>query len=598
MIYELGLLDTPNSKLALIWLQKAYENHNHDASFVLFLKYADGIGVAKDENKALEYSNDPYQVWTQFELFKSHDFDRKCTFSYDSAKLIHKGDCNCDEDDDFYTEEMDYMTEEELEASYAAYSQREQLQYTLDYSIDYETASHWLIQAAQVQEYVQSQLLIPMLRESPECRFMDSGTQTSEEILVDMAQRGVPHAKFNLAMFYISQCASDSSLVKRAVEWLKKADAEGYSEASYVLADLHAHERYSYFHNIIGNCDYSEHIPKDYVQSYEYSLKSKDSSRSALFAMLVAKEAHESQDDAKAIEWLFKVIHTPEDKYISDYISRALIMLAKIYDHGQIQVRDKDKALQYFLQAQDRNLSTALEANLVYLAQLYENGTPKTKPDSKLAIEYYKRSVNAAFNQELDNDLATLIQNATNNLTTLQSLALETAIEDQIRLEQGKDASDNPAIQLALTPCLAHLNQDSDSSCPIIDPMLKESIQNAIAAITALTLAKTGKLNKELISNTYYKTAILMAKNPTNRTLYTKNSQACERIFSARDYHRSEQLDKIYYIWFLNHISRAAAQVFKGLHPSKPWETYITEAQTTMEHDPELQSGFGYPLVW
>ena len=133
----------------------------------------------------------------------------------------------------------------------------------------------------------------------------------------------------------------------------------------------------------------------------------------------------------------------------------------------------------------------------------------------------------------------------------------------------------------------------------MLDPLYVESIQKAVTAITAITLAKTGKLDKDIILNTYYELAIIYGMDRNFKDKLRTYSPVYQKIHNETYYELpAREGNKIYNIWYLRQIPYAAAEVFKTLgNTSKAWDDYMKAAKKAVKSRNALKSGFGYNLT-
>ena len=596
MIYELGLERNADQKLANAWLQQALDNGNKDAVFILSMKYADGIGVPKDMQKAddIEEKDLRMHPWTQIRRKFPGDFRITCAFSYDEGtpERFHESDCGDEED---YDPMLDDMTDEEREHYFAEMSLDYQADRTLDYGIDYLLASHWLALAAQDPQHIESRLQLTRV-ESADCRFdSDLDTPITSDILEALATQGYPGAKYMYAQYYKEDACESPTNAQTALDWYRKAyEEDGDIEAAQALADIY-NEDYNY-NCIIETLD----IKEDKEKAYQYKLDTSSPTYAAYIAASIARDYAENNDNNHALEWYQKAIDVGKGE--TGDIGEYYLAIAKIYDTGDEKLRNTDKAFEYYKLAANNytTIPTYERIDLIRLAMIYDTGTDTIKPNKKLAIEWYKRGIEYAYEFILNpvTDEGKLIQKAKTALTALPKIDLLQAVIDQVKLEEGKDPEQFFSIKSALKPCLES-DRGEDDVCPMLNPLYDESIQKAITGIAAITLAKTGKLDKDIILNTYYELAILYGMERTFKEKLRSYSPVYKKIHDETYYELSSREGlKIYNIWYLRQIPYAAAEVFKTLsNTSKTWDDYMKEAKKAVESDEALKTGFGYDLT-
>ena len=122
-----------------------------------------------------------------------------------------------------------------------------------------------------------------------------------------------------------------------------------------------------------------------------------------------------------------------------------------------------------------------------------------------------------------------------------------------------------------------------------------ESIEKAVTAITALSIA-SGSKHPDEIRNTLYYLAIYKGKNPDYRYELRKESAVNYEVW-YKDYLMNEDQEHMFYIWYLRQIPYAAKEVYKSLNAPLQWDEYLKQARERMEQDEQLRTAFGYDLM-
>ena len=184
---------------------------------------------------------------------------------------------------------------------------------------------------------------------------------------------------------------------------------------------------------------------------------------------------------------------------------------------------------------------------------------------------------------------------------------LTNEVEKQIRAEKGKTPDKYFVIEKVIIPCETNYESEDyddeiDYRCDGIKPFYSESIKKAMTAITALSLA-SGTLNLEEIKNTFYYLAIYKGKDNKYREQLSDESAVYHAFrygdYSDRyDYHLSyDNVEQLFYIWYLRQIPYAASEKFKTLNAPKTWKEYANEAKELLKQDEQLRTTFGYDLL-
>lgn len=397
MIYELGLERPADPQSANEWLQRAMDNGNTDAAFILAMKYADGIDMPKDAKRA-ESIEDKFSnhIWIQLRQKVQTDFELECICNYDKCTL---GFENCHNDSE--PEDIE-QTPETLEAEARTIEIRvatESAQNSLDYSLDLDVAARWLIQAAQAPEHFESRYqLIRLLNMN--CDFdSDLKPPSQDSILLPLAQKGYPNAKYLLARYYLSQCGRNPQNAKLALEWYLNAAQDNDKHAAFTLSEIYSFSS-SYYQCIVTE----NHIEKDIPKAIEYALKAEEREFAAGIAGAEATRFLNHKDERKAIEWYQKAIEL-DDKN-NPLIGYYDMRIAMIYDLGSPEIQDKDKAFEYYqIAAEQHHFMTTnewpdLKVQIIRLGILYDKGTPSHKADHDQALKWYKLGLEAS--QDMD----------------------------------------------------------------------------------------------------------------------------------------------------------------------------------------------------
>ena len=391
------------------------------------------------------------------------------------------------------------------------------------------------------------------------------------------------------------------------------------------------------------------------------------------FADDAARFAHKLGEDGKALEYYFYALDANEKQKNPnmDYRFKTTLNIAKIYDSGASQVQDKAKALDFYQKALGYVLNSIYYSgayfinerinsdgyfalneesfynylgDLVYAAEHIGsilNEDTSILPDSKeLLTETYQRlSELDAYNNSREDitreDKVRILQKslklAHKAIEALPKIELQKDIEKQILAEKGKNPDSFYIFKQVLSKCeqekdndyldnnkylvcLDKINDNAEDWCGYytcrIDEPYKESIQKAILAITALSLA-SGTLNIDEINNTFYYYAIYKGWSSLSIDLRESSSvySQLENFFKMVRERKEERLKKnntqayefkdhdlkrLYNIWYLRQIPYAAADKFKKLNAPKTWNEYLSEAEATIQQNEQLRTAFGY----
>ena len=605
MMYELGLNGNANAEKARIWLEKAAGNNNPDALFILAMKYADGIGVSKNIDKTHDYENKDltYHVWMKMHRDYVGQQDVLCSFDFDESRMKHINEDDCGGEDEFWFDTED-MTEEEIEKQIEARVLELKSQKSLPYTIDYLMARKWLERSAENVSNDQSRMLLAQIYTLSGCR---GGKDVSSVDTVNLAasliqtcvDHQTPYAKFAMGQLYHLNAQSweyrdnEENLEKRdewyrnALDWYEKAAQDDDKKACMVLADVYSGVDYPSISDILG-------IEADKKKAFEYGQKSGDPYIAARSAVDNAEQAAAEGKEEETIEWYLKAI----DLYVQgdpenanrEQVKDLYVKIGEIYDHSKTKLHSLSKAMEYYSMAVTgdgyKNMYPAdLEKVATRLGEIYNKGKEGIKTNKKLSLEWYRRAVEATY-------YGVQTSAAFKHISEQPKADLKEAIEYQIKLEHDKKVNEFFVIKSGLKPCIKNNN-----ACPAkVTTLYLESIQKAITAITAYSLATTGKADLTYIDNTFYFFAIALGHDDSYRNQLSKYSVAYDAIYNNYDLIMKDR-EMLFYIWFLRQIPYAAADAFQKMQSEKSWDDYMKEAQKLVKKESELKNGFGYDLL-
>ena len=368
------------------------------------------------------------------------------------------------------------------------------------------------------------------------------------------------------------------------------------------------------------------------------------------WARKVANVAKIKGDEVKAVEWYQRALkespETNEYNELNYAWFSALLSLAQMYDSESVAVRNQDKAVELYRTmilwiigkreivgadsvvyandeagAESNFLSFAsdserfykLEINIILkFANIYETGTPTIPANPEEATRLRQLAVELAMTSQ---DLLKHIdlKAAKKAIESMPKLDLQSAVEKQILAEKGKEPYDFYIFDKLLNSCEKEFRNNGyddigehESSppldCSMIEPAYKESIEKAVTAITTLSIA-SGSKHPDEIKNTFYYLAIYKGNNQQYREKLKEDSAVYYAIENYEYstvhnmfYFSDDDINKLFYIWYLRQIPYAAKDVFKMLKAPLSWDEYMAQARARIEQDAQLREAFGYRL--
>ncbi len=609
MIYELGLERPVNRDKSMKWLNKAADAESSDAMFILAMKYADGIGVAKDLDKSaeIEKKNLKYHVWAMLHRDYSGKFDRVCSFRFDEGIIKNYFEDECGDGDGEYYPEVEDMTEEESLKFYENLELNHLAEYSLRYSIDYATARKWMQEAAKDTNHDHARMLLSQIYASSGCRggvsvYEDGRLNPArDKEVTDMLQSAIDHqypgAIFALGSYYHNNSDEESAdaRYRQALSLYEEAAKEGDKNACKVLGDVYRGIDSPSLSEALG-------IESDDKKAFEYHKMAGDVS-AAYEAANVAEEHLNAGDDALAVEWYQKAIdlymqdaNSDKDSYETKEWSLAM---ASIYRKKNSPIYDLDKAMELYHKVLDGDgykyvYPNALRKAALELGDIYKSGAGKIKKNKKLALEWYKRAIEAfgdAWVDCRDKHNKCDVSSAVSYFNAQPKADLIDAVENQIKLEKGRKPTEFFVVKSAYLPCKNNHYRCPDNTANL----LKESVEKAVTGITAWSLAKNGKVDLDYIDNTFYELAVLFGESYNYRRKLSGYSPAYGAFAKDYDLMHKDNIT-LFYIWYLRQIPYAAADEFKKLESAKSWDDYMKEAKKAVDSNEKLKTGFGYDL--
>ncbi len=384
-------------------------------------------------------------------------------------------------------------------------------------------------------------------------------------------------------------------------------------------------------------------------KAYQYHVQNHSDDRIVrVWARRTANTAVIKGDDSKAVEWYQRAIdRLPEannDGKINLVWFTSALRLAQLYYSGSSAVQNKDKAaalLKIIIQqiGSHRKLigsdssvfdfqsipneigysdCTLYDSSLfkeefnaiLCLAEIYDQGTRTVTPNPTAALRLRQMAaeLGLAF-PDYQNQVS--FKTIKKTIESLPKIDLQSAVEKQIIAEKDKDPYDFYIFNKLIYECEKEFRRNGyhdygeyesapDLKCSRILPDYQESIQKAITAITALSLA-SGSKHPDEIRNTFYYLAVYKGNDKQYRQKLQEDSAVYNKLVN---YHYSTvrqyfEFDKdsetqLFYIWYLRQIPYAAAEKFKTLNAPKSWKEYMNEAQNLVQQNEQLRTAFGY----
>ncbi|MBQ9395743.1 MAG: hypothetical protein IJU23_09555, partial [Proteobacteria bacterium] len=368
------------------------------------------------------------------------------------------------------------------------------------------------------------------------------------------------------------------------------------------------------------------------------------------WARKVANTAMIKGDEVKAVEWYERAVKESPETNSHNEINHAwfaaLLSLAQLYDSDSVAVRNQDKAVElyrtmiqwiakkgktldghsigyandpkesesnFLIFAGDINRFYKIEVNIILkLANIYETGTPTIPANPEESTRLRQLAVEVA-STEPDLMKHVDLKAAKKAIETMPKLDLQSAVEKQILAEKDKAPEGFYVFDKLMIPCekefrkngYEEIGEHDDGmplECSMIEPAYQESVQKAITAITALSIA-SGSKHPDEIKNTFYYLAVYKGYNQQ----YREKLRADSAVYNAiEDYeyttvhhyffYDNANINKLFYIWYLRQIPYAAKDVFAKLKAPLSWDEYMAQARERMEQDAQLRTAFGYNL--
>ena len=331
------------------------------------------------------------------------------------------------------------------------------------------------------------------------------------------------------------------------------------------------------------------------------------------YATKVAELAHSLGDDENAVKWynISLKLHDSNTDKISWDKSSIHFALAQIYNSDTSPLHDDAKARELYKEVLKQNMCCMHAAAFLLCQNSYK--TPQTKPlafeSCKLASEIERTGPSFLYNSQNDMEQKQFIQKV---IDEMPKLDLQSEVEKQILAEKDKTPDNFFVIQKVLLPCKTKHDKYTDEeyyergehySCSRINSFYHESIEKAITAITALSLAKSGTLNLNEIKNTYFFLAVHKGMDEKYREKLREDSAVYAAFYDGSyesicdDYLDEDEKTELFYIWYLRQIPHAAANIFKTLNSSTTWDEYLNEASELFQQNEQIHNTFGYDLV-
>lgn len=274
----------------------------------------------------------------------------------------------------------------------------------------------------------------------------------------------------------------------------------------------------------------------------------------------------------------------------------AYLLLGRIYKNGKHAAKDVDKAIGYFTKCLDERMKYApIRECSLELGDIYNNLGKKNE-----TLKYCKQAVETSHYYEQKGREYAMCSARIQSLQKMNGM--QAALAHEIELEAGKNVKEFFVYKSAIKPCKALMKENpgygrASKECnDIVQPLYEESIKKAIRGITALAIAENGKVDNELIENTYYYLAMFLANNEAFIGDLEKNSPNPGAIDELYDLNRTVRR-RMFYIWYLRQIPYAAKDVFETKSNSKSWDSYLKEADKAIAKDDALKTGFGIDLL-
>ncbi|MBQ9394924.1 MAG: SEL1-like repeat protein [Proteobacteria bacterium] len=599
MFYELGIGTDVNKTEALSWLEKAANANNPDASFILALKYLDGIDVAKDPEKAEKYraQSETHHAWslllsTQY----AGDFENVCKNSYDSVTMDSMYADDCGGDYDGWDPDL---SDAENEKRIFENNAHERTKEALFYSIDYMLAWKWLVQNVNANKYFNANLLFAQMLASSGCHAQDNDDydkRVSKTRKLLAALNSIPNANLGLADLANASFMhhndldydddeSDKAMTATARKIFKlyqSAANRGYKPAICHLARV--------YDEMVNPSLLSYDIPEaatDYEsKAVELYIKC-GATNTAADRLSYKADTVFKTDPAKSVP-LYEKAAENGDK-------GSMYKLAQMYNNGKYVTKNDNKSLEYYnkcvLNPTEQRRITGLCA--LDLAELTaKTNSSKSTELCQLAYDIF------ADNQPAD-EAGKKLAKCVYDIELIPRIEdLQTELENEIALEKGKKLTEFFVYTSIIKPC----NKDSHECESLVDKYYKESIPKPLRAITALVIGQKGRVDLDLIKNTYYYLAIYLGKNEKYITRFKESSpipNAIEDMYDQLSYDVDKSLltKMTFFTWYLRQIPYAAKDLYNKDPGSKSWDELLKEADKAINSNEQLKTAFGLDPV-
>ncbi|MBQ1927396.1 MAG: hypothetical protein II180_14905 [Proteobacteria bacterium] len=273
----------------------------------------------------------------------------------------------------------------------------------------------------------------------------------------------------------------------------------------------------------------------------------------------------------------------------------ALLAVARIYDTGYTSddyiekpsPESQEKAFEAYkeiLESENYHLLSAQElfkpaARLGWMYEINNN--------YKSALEWYKRSLEA-YHSIAPRAYAAEIEHAAQFFHQQPMFDFKTEIEDEIKAEKDKAPETFPVIKDMLAKCdLTSSFCGSPDMEDRINAAYAAAIRDALTAITAFSLATLNRAEWSHIENTYYDIAIFWGNDILYRDLLKTYAPVCKAILDADLDNSQVFVQKIFHIWYLSHVPKAAEKAFHKAKPKSKWRDYLDKAPMYINIDRE-----------
>ena len=597
MCYELGIGTDVDKTEALSWLEKATNAGNLDAAFILSLKYLDGIDVAKDEqkSKANREQSEKYHAWSLLlNPQYTANFENVCKNNYDEVEMDSQYADDCGGDYDGWDPEL---SDAENEKRIFENNAIERTNSSLPYSINYALAWNWLVRLVNTNKYFHANLLYAQLLASSGCHAQDDTDYSARSAKAEKrlnALYSLPNADTAMADYanasFIHYNGIDTSvnddaprdnlnaLARKTFNLYKSAANKGYKPAFCELARVYD----EYDPPSLLQYDIPEVEPTNHEEiALDLYIKCGDN-RSAADKLSMKADTIFKTDPQKSVP-LYEQAAEHGDK-------DSMYKLAQMYHNGKYVTQNDNKSLKYYQKCienpNDYYRYTGFCA--LDLSQVY------AKTDAEKSATMCQLAYHIFFTAAEGEDTKQKLGACAYKIELLPRIEdLQTELENEIALEKGKKLSEFFAYTSIIKPC-----KKSNTECESIVPKYyKESIPKAIRGITALVIGQKGRVDLNLIKNTYYYLAIYLGKNEKYITRFDETSPIPGAIKELDTYNTRENM--IFFTWYLRQIPYAAKDVYNKNPGSKSWDDLLKEADKAISNSEELKTAFGFdPMIY